>query len=195
MPTETEPLTLVLAACTGLGLAAACGLRVFLPLLVLGAAVRAGEFEVAGGFEWVASTPALVALGVATLLEVGAFHLPFLDNLLDTVATPAAAVAGALAATSVLVGLDPWLQWSLGIVAGAGVATVVQVPTAAARVTSTASTGGTANPVLATGELLSASLVSGMAVFAPIAVPMVVIAIVAGAVHLTRKRKRDAASE
>jgi len=189
---EQDLVALLLAAFTGLGLAAACGLRVFVPLLVLGLAARSGSCEVVESFRWVATTPALVAFGFATVLEVVAFYVPWLDNLLDTIALPAAAIAGAVVATSVLVGMDPWLRWSLGVVAGAGVATVVHVPTAAARAASTATTGGAGNPAVATGELAGAGLVSGMSVFAPIAVPMVVIALVAGSIHLVRKRRRAA---
>jgi hypothetical protein len=192
MPNEPDVLTIVLAVFTGLGLAAACGLRVFVPLLVLGIAVRSGGYEVQEGFAWVGSTPALVCLSVATVLEVGAFYVPFVDNLLDAVATPAAALAGALATTSVLVGLDPWLSWTLGIVAGAGVATLVHVPAAAARGASTVTTAGTANPGVATGELVGSTLVSGLAVLAPITVPMVVIALVAGALMLRRRRAKKA---
>lgn len=192
MPAEPDLLSIVLAGFTGLGLAAACGLRIFVPLFALGLAVRTGHYEITDGFTWVSSTPALICLGVATVLEVGAFYVPLLDNLLDTIATPSAAIAGAVVATSVLVGLDPWLHWTLGIIVGAGVATVVQLPTAGARGASTATTGGVANAGVATAELATASLVSGMAVFAPITIPMVVIAIVAGAIHVRKRQRRSA---
>ena len=189
MPTDPQPLTIFLAASTGLGLAAACGLRVFLPVLFLGLAVRAEVVRVTEGFQWLGATPALVAFGVAAGLELTAFLVPFVDNLLDTLATPAAALAGALVTTSVLVDLDPWLQWSLGVIAGAGVATLVQLPTVAARGASSVTTAGTANPGLGAGEAVTASLLSGMAIYAPIAAPMVVLAVVAGAIHLSRRNR------
>jgi len=188
MPTD-DATTIVLAALTGAGLAAACGFRVFVPLLALGLAVRAEACEVNEQFAWIASTPALLCFGVATVLEVGAFYIPFVDNLLDTIATPAAAVAGAFAASAVLVGLDPWLHWSLGIVAGAGLATAIHLPTAAARGVSSATTAGVANPGLATTEVATSSLVSAMALLAPITIPIVVIGLLAGAFVLFRKRR------
>ncbi len=193
MPPEPDFVTILLAIFTGLGLAAACGLRVFLPLFVLGFAVRSGSYEVVDDFRWIGSTPALVSFGAATTLEILAFYVPWLDNLLDLVALPLAAIAGALATTSVLVGMDPWMHWTLGIVAGAGVATIIHVPMSAARAASTATTGGAANAAVSTSELAGAGLVSGMAVFAPIASPMVVIALVAGSIHLVRKKRREKA--
>ena len=185
-----EPLTLALALLTGLGLAAACGFRIFVPLLVLSLAARTEIVPLAEGTYWIGTTPALISLAVATLLEIGAYYVPVIDNLLDTVATPAAALAGAVVASAVLVDVDPWLRWTLGIVGGAGAATAVHVPAAAMRIGSTAMTAGTANPVLATGEIVGASLVSGIAVLAPIAVPMIVIALIAGAIEWRRRRRR-----
>ncbi len=183
-------LAIALAALTGLGLAAAAGFRVFVPLLILSLAARAGVVELSEGFAWIATLPALAAFAVATVLEIAGYFLPFVDNLLDAVATPAAAVAGALLATSVLVDFDPWLRWTFGVVAGAGVATAIQLPLTAVRGSSSATTGGTANPAVATGELAGASIVSGMAVLAPLAVPLVVIALVVLMFAWRRHRRR-----
>ena len=94
-----------LSIAAGLGLAAACGFRVFAPMLVVSVAGRAGYLELGSGFDWIGTMPALIALGVATLAEVLAYYVPWLDNLLDTVATPAAVVAGAVLAASVVTGL------------------------------------------------------------------------------------------
>ena len=84
----------VLSVCMGLGLSAACGLRVFLPLLVMNLAARAGWLGLSPGFEWIGETPALIAFGVATAVEIAAYYVPWLDNLLDVVSSPAAVVAG-----------------------------------------------------------------------------------------------------
>jgi hypothetical protein len=151
--------------------------------------VRAEAVRVADGFQWIGTTPALIAFGVAAALEALGFLIPLVDHALDVVATPAAAVAGALLASSVLVDVDPWFRWSLGLVAGAGVATLVQLPTIAARGASTVASAGTANPGVGAGEVVGASLLAGMAIWAPIAVPMVLIALVAGAIHMARRRK------
>lgn len=183
-------VSLLLAVLTGLGLAAACGFRVFLPLLIASIAARAEVLSVSEDFAWLAATPALVALSLATALEIGAYFVPVVDNLLDTIATPAAALAGALLACAVLVDVEPWFRWSLGIIAGAGVATAVKVPAAAVRGGSTLSTGGTANFGVASGEAVGASVVSGVAILAPIAIPMVLIALIFAVWRLRRRRAR-----
>jgi hypothetical protein len=190
MPDSPDLVTILLGIFSGLGLAAACGFRVFVPLLVLSVAARAELLSIHPDFAWIAATPALIVLAVATMLEVLAYYLPVVDNLLDTVATPAAAIAGAVVALAVFVDLDPWLHWSLGIIAGAGIATAVQLPTAAVRGGSTVVTGGIANPGVSTGESVGSGLVSAVAIFVPIAIPFVLIALVAGVVQLIRKRRR-----
>ncbi|MEM8996355.1 MAG: DUF4126 domain-containing protein, partial [Acidobacteriota bacterium] len=76
----------LLTISVGLGLAAACGFRIFVPLLIISAAHNTGHLELAGGFEWMGSTPALATFGVATVAEILAYWVPFVDNLLDTLA-------------------------------------------------------------------------------------------------------------
>ena len=110
MDATTDLMPLVSVA-IGLGLAAAAGFRVFVPLLALGLASRQGWLSLAPGFEWLASTPTLVAFGTATVVEVLAYHVPFLDHLLDVVATPSAVVAGTLASAAVFTDLPPVVKW------------------------------------------------------------------------------------
>lgn len=163
-----EPnLELVMGLFAGLGLAAACGFRLFIPLLVTSLAARADMLSLAEGFEWIASTPALVGFGAATALEIGAYYVPFIDNLLDTIATPAAVVAGSVLAAAVFVDMDPWLQWSLAAVAGGGVAAAVQTGTVALRGTSSATTAGLGNPVVSTGELAGSAAFATASVVTP----------------------------
>ncbi|MDH4130653.1 MAG: DUF4126 domain-containing protein [Gemmatimonadota bacterium] len=163
-----DGLQTLLSIAAGLGLAAACGLRVFVPLLAAGAAARLGYLPLAAGFDWLATTPALIALGTATLLEVGAYYVPWLDHVLDLVATPAAVGAGMLASMSVLTDLPPALRWGIGIIGGGGAAGLIQGATALLRLKSTALTGGLANPVLATFELAGAGLVAIIALMLPL---------------------------
>ncbi|KOA13883.1 membrane protein, partial [Acinetobacter baumannii] len=87
----------ILGLCIGVGLSAACGFRVFVPLLVMSIATMMGWFEPSKGFEWLALPSVCLALGVATVCEVAAYYIPWVDNALDTVATPAAMIAGTLA--------------------------------------------------------------------------------------------------
>ena len=123
-----ETTTTLLSILAALGLAAACGFRVFVPLFVVSLASRAGALDLSSGFAWIGSTPAVVCFGTATLLEVLAYYVPVIDNLLDSVATPAAVVAGVVVAAAVMTDIDPWLKWTLATVAGGGLAAAVQFP-------------------------------------------------------------------
>src|SRR5262245_1536085 len=137
----------VLSALIGLVLAAAFGFPGFVHLLVVSCAARAGDFHLAPGFAWIASYPAMVAFGVATLLEIAGYYIPWVDNLLDTIATPTAIVAGVLVTATALGEASPFLRWSLAILAGGGVAAVVQGLTATVRQISSFTTGGLGNPL------------------------------------------------
>lgn len=152
----------------GLGLAAACGFRVFVPLLIAGLAARFGGLPVVGGFGWIGSTPALVAFAVATVVEIVGYYIPWIDNLLDALAAPAAVAAGMLLMASTLVDCGPFLRWTLAVVAGGGTAAVFQGLTTVARQVSSLGTGGLGNPVLATVEGGGSALLSVLAVTLPI---------------------------
>lgn len=152
----------------GIGLAAACGFRVFVPLLVLSIAARAGEVPLAPDFEWVASLPALIALATATVAEIGAYYIPWLDHALDAVATPAAMLAGVVATAAVVPDLPPVLRWGLAVVAGGGIAGTVQGATVLTRLKSGAMTAGLANPVVASVELAGSIVTSVLAVVLPL---------------------------
>src|SRR5262245_28422198 len=150
----TDGLTGLISVAIGLGLAAACGFRVFTPLLIAGIAAHWGSLPLASGFEWLASTPALIAFGTATILEIAAYYFPWLDHALDVVATPAAVLAGMVAAASVMTDLPPLLKWTATIIGGGGVAGLIQAASVLLRFKSTALTGGLGNPVVATGEAI-----------------------------------------
>ncbi|MFW6040009.1 MAG: DUF4126 domain-containing protein [Gemmatimonadota bacterium] len=156
------------ALAAGVGLAAASGFRVFLPLLGVSVAARFGGFEPAAGFEWLASPAATTALGVALAVEVGAYFVPWLDNALDTIATPLAAVAGTMLAALMLGDAPDALQWTLAVVAGGGTAGAVQVGTVAARTTSLVTTGGLANPLVSLAEAGFAGLFTLLALVVPL---------------------------
>lgn len=158
----------VLSILVGIGLAAACGFRVFVPLLVLSLAARSGEMSLAHGFGWIGSKPALIAFAVATVVEIGAYFIPWVDHLLDTIATPTAIVAGVLVSASSLGHMGPFLQWSVALLAGGGTAAVFQGLTAAARGISTFTTGGLGNPVVSTVEAGGSALLSVLAITVPV---------------------------
>lgn len=137
----------------GLGLSATCGFRVFVPLLGINLAHHAGELTLAPGFDWLGSWLATVAFSIALVIEVAGYYIPWVDNLLDTIATPAAVVAGTIATASVVGDVSPFLRWSLAIIAGGGIAGLIQGSSVVVRGTSTASTAGLANPIVSTTEL------------------------------------------
>jgi hypothetical protein len=176
----------VVGIAVGLGLAAAAGFRIFVPLLIAAVAAKWGALPLAPEFAWLATTPALAALASATVLEIGAYAVPWLDQLLDVVATPAAMLAGMLAAASVVVDLPPVLKWSAVLLAG-GAAGMTQGATVLTRLKSTTLTGGTANPVVATLELVGAVVTSVLAIFLPLVTVVVVIVLL---VVVTRRVHR-----
>jgi hypothetical protein len=169
-----------LSICLGIGLSAACGFRIFVPLLCLSAAAhfQLGGVQLAPAFQWIASTPALIAFGAATIAEIAAYYVPWVDNLLDTIAVPLATVAGIVATASVVTDIDPFRKWTLAIIAGGGVATTTQLATTKARVTSSATTGGLGNPVLATIENGISAVLSILAVVWPIVAFVLAIIVV-----------------
>ena len=175
----------VLSVAAGLGLAAASGFRVFVPLLVASIAARSGQLPLASGFGWLQSFPALIALGTATVFEVGAYYIPWLDHALDTVATPLALLAGVLASASVVTDLPPLLKWTVAIIGGGGAAGLIQGASVLFRLKSTALTGGAGNPVISTAELLGAVGTALLAVLLPIACLVAVLALLLFAFRAT----------
>jgi len=171
----------------GVGLAAACGFRVFLPLLVGGIALRLGALPAQDALAWLSSTPALIGLGTATALEGVAYYVPWLDNALDSIATPASVVAGTLAAAALLVGVDPFVQWTLATVVGGGAAGTVQLGTVATRAASTGTTGGAANFLVSTAEGVGAIALSVVAVVVPVVAFLVVAVVLFFAVRALRR--------
>lgn len=178
----------------GVGLAASCGFRVFVPMLVMSVAVKAGQLELSDGWSWVGSWPAIISFSVATLIEIVGFYIPWLDNLLDTMASPAAVVAGTIATAACVSEMSPLFQWSTAIIAGGGAAGIVQGTTVFARGASSATTGGFANFLVSTIELLMSFVLSVLAVIVPV-VSLFVLAIVTFWVvrrYLERRAKKTA---
>ncbi len=152
----------------GIGLSAACGFRVFVPLLGMGLASLSGHLTLSPGFAWIASWPAVLAFATATVLEVIAYYIPWLDNLMDAIAAPAAVVAGTIVTASQLGSVSPFLKWSMAIIAGGGAAGIVQAATTFIRGTSTVTSAGVTNPLISTGELVGSALTTLLAIVVPI---------------------------
>lgn len=184
----------ILGLCIGIGLSAACGFRVFVPLLVMSVAALMGWFEPMKGFEWLAIPSVCVALGIATVCEIAAYYIPWVDNVLDTVATPAAMIAGTLTTMAVSTGeMSQFASWAAAIIIGGGTATAVQMSTVAVRGVSTATTGGIANPVVSTVEWIGAVIVSIMAMLLPVLVAILVIVFIFLAVRWIKRKRQEIA--
>lgn len=151
----------------GIGLSAAAGFRLLVPFLALSIAAIFGHFPVAPEVQWVNSFPALEALAVALLLEVLAFYIPWFDHVLDAITFPASIVAGTLITAAFTSHLDPFLQWSLAIVAGGGAAAATKTLAGGSRLTSTLTTGGFGNFIVATLEVVAAIVLSTLALVLP----------------------------
>lgn len=162
----------------GIGLAASAGFRIFLPLfaLSLGAHFGGDLLNLNESWEWVGSWSAMITLGIATLVEIIAYYIPVVDNLLDTIAVPLAAIAGTVLMGSTLLDMGEVATWALAIIAGGGTAAAVSGTTAATRAVSTGTTGGTGNFIVNTGETAAASVLSATSfIWAPLAFVLVLI--------------------
>ena len=162
---------MAIAAFMGVSLAAASGFRVFLPPFLMSLSVRSGlvDIELIGTqFEFFTSTPAIIILGIAMMAEFAAYYVPLIDNLLDTLATPAAVIAGIGMTAISLEGSDPIIQWAIAIVAGGGMSATIHTATVAARGISSTFTLGVANPVVATGENIASVALALIALLFPI---------------------------
>ncbi len=157
-----------LSIALGVGLAAAVGFRVFLPMLVMSIAAYTGHLTLGSGFAWLGSAPALLMLAIAALLEIIAYYIPGVDNLLDALAAPAALIAGTVVSAAVMADLPPLVKWTTAVIAGGGAAGLTQGITSLLRLKSTSLTAGLGNHVIATGELGGALGVSLLALAAPV---------------------------
>lgn len=172
----------------GVSLAAACGFRVFIPMLVMSVGVKAGLLEVGEGWNWIGSWPALIAFSVATGIEVCGYYVPWIDNALDTLATPAAVVAGTIAAAACITDMHPLAQWSTAMIAGGGAAGIVQGTTVVSRGASSVTTGGFGNFILATFELFSSFVLAVVAIVVPLLAVAILFVFGFFAIRLWRRR-------
>ncbi|MDO5606960.1 MAG: DUF4126 domain-containing protein [Capnocytophaga sp.] len=167
-------IELITALCLGIGLSASCGFRVFVPLLAASVAGHynllpfIGSFD--GHFEWLSSWAAIITFATASVVEIMAYYIPVVDNLLDSIASPLAVVAGALLTTSVIPIDNEAYRWLLGLIVGGGSAGIIQSGTVLTRLFSSKATLATANPVVSTSENVAAVGGSVLSFFIPIIV-------------------------
>lgn len=174
---NTEILT---ATGLGIALSACCGFRVFVPVLAASLASRFGWVNLPADMAWMASLPALISFGLASVLEIAAYYIPVVDNLLDTIATPLSVGAGTVLAASLLplAGSEPLLRWGAALVAGGGAAGTIQLGTGLLRLLSTKATATLGNPVVATTENAAAITGSVFSFVFPVVLALLMLALV-----------------
>ena len=176
--TFSDYQAIFLSLLLGIGLSAAAGFRVFVPFLCMGIAAHFQDslFAVPANFQWTGTLPALILFGTATLFEVAAYYVPWIDNALDSIATPASVIAGSvLTASALSPHTSPMLQWAAGIMVGGTTAGIMSGGTAITRAASSLATGGIANPLLSTSELFSSFIITALALVLPILTGCVIL--------------------
>ncbi|WP_164731631.1 DUF4126 domain-containing protein [Flagellimonas beolgyonensis] len=186
-----EPNTII-SIFLGIGLAASVGFRIFLPLFALSLAAYFGVWELNESWQWIGSLTALITFGVATVVEIFAYFIPWVDNVLDGLALPLAGIAGTAVMVSTITNLDPVVTWSLAIIAGGGTATAIKGANATGRLTSSATTGGLANPIVSTLETGTAVVVSTASILVPpiAAILVIIILLVIFSIYRKLRPKR-----
>lgn len=161
----------------GIALSATAGFRVFVPML---AAALAGHFNVISlpaDMAWLSSWTSIICFATASIAEIGAYYIPFIDNLLDTIATPLSVAAGTLLAFSILPvsGQEPIVRWALAFLAGGSTAGTIQLGTGLLRLLSSKTTIGTGNVVVATTENAAALTGSALSLVVPVIVALLLL--------------------
>ena len=149
------------------GLSGAAGLNAWIPLLAVSLLGRAGQLELADGYDWLESTPALVVLTAAFVLDFVGDKVPAIDSLLHAAGTfvhPAAGAIDFAGPTEIPTDVPSIVLFALG----ASVAGSLHATRATIRPVSTTLTAGAGNPLLSLGEDIGSAVLSVVAVFAPI---------------------------
>ena len=168
----------VLSIFLGIGLAASVGFRIFLPFFVLSVASFYQIIPLNENWQWIGSYLAMITLGVATMVEILAYLIPWVDHVLDTIAVPLAAVSGTAIMLSTVSDIDPFFTWILAIIAGGGTAAAIKTSASTSRLASTATTAGLANPVISVVETGTSVLLSVMSIFVPVLAIVLLIFII-----------------
>ncbi|WP_047097238.1 DUF4126 domain-containing protein [Chryseobacterium lactis] len=189
----------VLSAFIGIGLAAATGFRVFLPMFIVSLASYFHWIPMNESFEWLSGLPTLITTGIATVAEILAYYIPFIDHLLDTASIPLATVAGSILFASQFAELGTFPQWALALIAGGGTAATISTGFAGIRAASTATTGGLGNSVVGTTETAGAGIMSVLAMAAPVfaaiaAIILMVLIVVYGRKAWQKLRRNKSSS-
>lgn len=166
----------LLPAAAGIVLAAAAGLRAFLPLAAVSWAVRLEWIAPHEAFAWLGSTTAVVIFTVAVAVEVAGDKVPAVDHALDAIESFLKPLAGALVVAAPLIELDPLYGLVLGLVTGGALAGGIHILKAKGRLVGNFLTFGLAAPVL---SLIEDAITLALVVLA-ILLPVVALALAIG---------------
>ena len=180
-------LPYIISAFIGIGLAAATGFRVFMPMFAVSLASYLGWIPMNESFEWLAGLPTLITTGIAMIAEILAYYIPFIDHLLDTISVPLATIAGSVMFASQFADIGTFPQWALALIAGGGTAAAISSGFAGTRAASTATTGGLGNSVVATTETAGAGIMSFLALVAPVIAFIAAVALIITVLVLGKK--------
>jgi len=171
---------IITSVAMGIALSACCGFRVFVPMLGASLAAYLQWYNLPADMDWMSSLPALIGFGTAAVLEIAAYYIPFVDNLLDTIATPLAVAAGTVLAASFLpiADFNPMLKGILAIIGGGGAAGTVQAGTGLLRLFSSKTTAGVGNAVVATGENAAAIGGTALTFVIPIVIAVLMVLLI-----------------
>ncbi len=180
-------LPYIISAFIGIGLAAATGFRVFMPMFAVSLASYLGWIPMNESFEWLAGLPTLITTGIAMIAEILAYYIPFIDHLLDTISVPLATIAGSVMFASQFADIGTFPQWALALIAGGGTAAAISSGFAGTRAASTATTGGLGNSVVATTETAGAGIMSFLALATPVIAFIAAVALIITVLVLGKK--------
>ena len=187
MGISREHIEMAVTILTGVGLSAACGFRIFFPLLALNLASMFGYIGLAPGFEWIAGIQVTIAFGLATILEIVAYYVPWLDNIMDSIASPISVIAGTIVTASLITDIPPALKWTISIIAGGGIAGLLQGATVALRAKSSLFTGGIGNVLVASFELAASLVVSILSIVVPVLAFIIAVIFIVYCLTLARR--------
>lgn len=159
----------------GIGLSAACGFRLIVPFVVISIGALSGHLTLAPDMAWIGTYPALIAFGIATILEILVYFIPWVDDVMGVLSIPVSIVAGTVITAAFIPEMSPFLRWTLAAIAGGTVAGTTETLTTGLRFASTATTAGMGNGLLSVGELLSSTLLALLSLMVPVVSLLVVL--------------------
>jgi hypothetical protein len=180
-------LPYIISGFVGIGLAAASGFRVFLPMFAVSLGLHFGWISSGENFHWLSGLPALITTGIATIVEIFAYYIPYIDHVLDIISIPAATIAGSIMFASQFADLSAFPHWGLAIIAGGGTAAAISSGFAGTRAASTVTTAGLGNSMVATSETFGAGLMSFLALALPVIAFIVAILLVIAVIYYGKK--------